>query len=122
MIIHRLGAATLLALVAMVPPSSAVDDGDQWKPIDQSMAELVGDGYELVTVVPAPGRHNTYFLRTRGKLAKCEEATTVDVSNMPPPPPRPPRGSAQPMPMADNVPMPGTRVTMECFELVRPEK
>jgi hypothetical protein len=117
----RLGAAALLAWVALAPSSSAGEGGDQWKSTDRSMAELVGDGYELITVIPS-GRDYTYFLKSRGKLAKCREATTLDVSKMPPPPPRPSRGSAQPMSMPENMPSPEIRVTVECFELMRPDK
>jgi hypothetical protein len=96
---------------------------DEWRerPTDRTMAELVGEGFELVTVIPS-GRDYTYFLKARGKLAKCREATTLDVSNPPPPLPRPPRDSAQPMPMPEDMPSPEIRVTVECFELVGPDK
>jgi hypothetical protein len=86
------------------------------------MAELVGDGYELVTVMPGSGRDYTYFLKNRGKLAKCREAIMLDVANLPQPPPPLLRSSGQTMPMPANMPSPETRVTVECFELVRPEK
>jgi hypothetical protein len=112
---NRLWTATLLACVALVSPAWA--EGEQWKSVDLTMAELVSDGYDLITVVPS-GRDQIFFLKSHAKLAKCRESTTVNLASLPPPPPPPQRNSV--MTMVD-MPAPEMTTNVECFELVRPK-
>jgi hypothetical protein len=114
---NRLWTATLLACVALV--SSAWAEGEQWKSVDLSMAELVSNGYDLITVVPS-GRDQIFFLKSHAKLAKCRESTTVNLASLPPPPSLPPHRDSSVMTMVD-MPVPEITTNMECFELVRPK-
>jgi len=71
----RAGALALAvaAFVALAFPVAAETDGaavEQWRATDRSMAELVDDGYELVSVVAASGQSHAYFLRKPGKVAR----------------------------------------------------
>lgn len=118
-------AALLLAGALIAPAVFAAEldvSGDQWKATDRSMADLVDDGYELVTVIPSAPHARSYFLKSRRKIAKCDEETSIDVASaqaiIPPPPSRP--GDPPPMVMMNDVPTPSLRVNIECAELVRP--
>ncbi|HEV2552104.1 MAG TPA: hypothetical protein VGU20_32650 [Stellaceae bacterium] len=123
----RLGALSLALAVgaAVMPalPAAAETDSaavEQWRATDRSMAELVDDGYELVSVVAASGQSHTYFLRKPGKVARCREQTTVDG----PPPSIPPFTLAKGQKSAVLPPLelPKMRVDIECAELVRPQQ
>jgi hypothetical protein len=117
------GATVALALpVAAETDSAAVEHAavEQWRATDRSMAELVDNGYELVSVVASSGQSNTYFLRKPGKLARCREATTVDG----PLPSIPPftLANGQKSAVLPPLEMPKTRIDIECAELVRPQQ
>jgi hypothetical protein len=116
-----------LAVAASVPlalPAAAAETDnaavEQWRASDRSMAELVGDGYELVSVVASSGQSYTYFLRKPGKVARCREQKTVDG----PLPSIPPFALAngQKSAVLPPVEMPKTRIDIECAELVRPQQ
>jgi len=104
-------------------PVAAETDGaavEQWQATDRSMAELVENGYELVSVVAPSGQSNIYFLRKPGKLARCREQTTLDG----PLPPIPSFTLAKGQKSAILPPQefPKMRVDIECAELVRPQQ
>ena len=89
----RAGALCLaLAFSASLSPASSLAAepdgaaGEQWQATERSMAELVDDGYELVSVVASSGQSQIYFLRKPGKVARCREETALDG----PPPALPP--------------------------------
>jgi len=115
-------ALTVAASVALALPVAAETDSaaaEQWRATDRSMAELVDDGYELVSVVAASGQSHAYFLRKPGKVARCREATTVDG----PLPQVPPFTLAKGQKSAVLPPqeLPKMRIDIECAELVRPQ-
>jgi hypothetical protein len=64
--------AVFASVVLALPAAAAADSAamEQWRATDRSMAELVDDGYELVSVVPSSGQAHTYFLRKPGKVAR----------------------------------------------------
>lgn len=116
-------ALAFAAAVALAFPVAAEADGgavEQWSATDRSMAELVEDGYELVSVVASPGQSHTYFLRKPGKLARCREQTTLDG----PLPPLPSVTLAKGQKSAVLPPqeLPKLRVDIDCAELVRPQQ
>jgi hypothetical protein len=92
--------------------------GDQWRTTDRSMLDLVEEGYELVSVIVTQSRARVYFLGKPGKMAKCQEDTTVSWPSDAPPPPV--RGQT-PAFVPDNF-VPETQMVIECAELARPEK
>jgi hypothetical protein len=116
-------ALAFAASVALALPAAAEMDNaavEQWRATDRSMAELVEDGYELVSVVASSGPSHTYFLRKPGKLARCREQTTVDG----PLPSIPPITLAKGQKGAVLPPqeLPKLRVDIECADLVRPQQ
>ena len=117
-------ALAFAASVALALPATAETDGaalEQWRATDRSMAELVDDGYELVSVVASSGQSQTYFLRKPGKVARCREETKLDG----PLPPIPPITLAKGQKSAVLPPLeqlPKMRIDIECAELVRPQQ
>jgi hypothetical protein len=116
-------ATVVLALpVAAETDSAAVEHAavEQWRATDRSMAELIEDGYELVSVVAAAGQSQTYFLRKPGKLARCREQTTLDG----PLPSIPPLTLAKGQKNIVRPPLelPKMRTDIDCAELVRPQQ
>jgi hypothetical protein len=113
---------TLCASLALIDPAGAQTDtsvGDQWKQTDRTMSDLVGEGYELVSVAQSSQAH-TYFLRKPGKMAKCSE--TAALEGLPPAPPVPGtliKGQAYGVTTPGELPR--TRIDTECAELVRPQ-
>jgi hypothetical protein len=99
------------------PPQMPQIEGDEWRVTNQSMLDLVDDGYELVSVVSSSNQSRTYFLRKPGKIAKCREATGV--VGLPPDPRGIIAGSGA-LALPD-IPPPEMRIDVECAELVRPE-
>jgi hypothetical protein len=116
-------ALALDATLTLIDPAAAETDatiGDQWRQTDKTMSELVGEGYELVSVVAPTSHMRTYFLRKPGKVAKCTEATALET---PPPPPVPEtltKGQSYGV-MTSGEP-PKTRVDTQCAELVSPQR
>ena len=115
-------ALAVAASVALALPVAAETESaavEQWRATDRSMAELVDDGYELVSVVALSGQSHTYFLRKPGKLARCREETTLDG----PLPSIPPFTLAKGQKSAVLPPqeLPKMRIDIECAELVRPQ-
>jgi hypothetical protein len=114
-------ALAFAATVALALPVAAETESvavEQWRTTDRSMAELVEDGYELVSVVAAAGQSQTYFLRKPGKVARCREETKLDG----PLPQVPPFTLAKGQKSAVLPPldMPKMRIDIACAELVRP--
>ena len=101
------------------PPVIAPVDGDQWRTTDRSMLDLVDEGYELVSVIVTSSQVRVYFLSKPGKIAKCQENTTLRLPSEAPPPP-PTRGQ-MPAFLPDNF-VPETRMAIECTELSRPDQ
>jgi hypothetical protein len=114
------GSRAAIAIACLIVGSSSwAAEGDQWKSTDRSMDELLGSGYELVTVIPA-GHDFTYFLKSHSKVARCRETTTIGTPmTMMPLPPAPGTHGIQPMPV--DMPEPEMTTNVECFELVRPK-
>jgi hypothetical protein len=114
----------LAASVALAFPALAETDGsalDQWRATDRSMAELVDDGYELVSVVAPSGQSNTYFLRKPGKVTRCREETKLDgplPSSLPPFT----LAKGQKNAVLPSLDLPKIHVDIECAELVRPQQ
>src|SRR6516162_11932360 len=92
------GVIVLIGIVALsgktwpetgpvAPPVIAPVAGDQWRTTDRSMLDLVEEGYELVSVIVTQSRARVYFLGKPGKMAKCQEDTTVSWPSDAPPPP-----------------------------------
>ena len=109
------------ALVAFAEPSAAekgVTTSDQWQQTDKSMAELVEDGYELVSVVAPSNQTRTYFFRKPRKLVKCTEQTTLDGPLPPLPKISDNRQSFAAFAPGD---LPKLRTEVECADLVRPQ-
>jgi hypothetical protein len=116
-------ALAAAASVALASPVAAETDSaavEQWRVTDRSMAELVDDGYELVSVVASSGQAHTYFLRKPGKVARCREQTTVDG----PLPSIPPftLAKGQKSAVLPPVDLPKMRIDIDCAELVRPQQ
>jgi hypothetical protein len=116
-------ALTVAASLALALPVAAETDSaavEQWRATDRSMAELVGDGYELVSVVASSGQSHTYFLRKPGKLARCREQTTLDG----PLPSIPPftLANGQKSAVLPPLELPKMRVDIDCAELVPPQQ
>jgi hypothetical protein len=117
------GATVALALpVAAETDSAAVEHAavEQWRATDRSMAELVEDGYELISVVAPAGQSQTYFLRKPGKLARCREQATLDGPLPSIPPLTLTKG--QKNVVGPPLDLPKIRVDIECAELVRPQQ
>ena len=115
-----LAVAASLALVLPVAAETDSAAAEQWRPTDRSMAELVDDGYELVSVVAPSGQSQTYFLRKPGKVARCREAVTLDG----PLPSIPPftLANGQKSAVLPPLELPKMRTDIECAELVRPQQ
>jgi hypothetical protein len=105
--------------VLLTTPSLAEINSDQWRSTDRSMAELVDEGYELVSVVAPSNRARIYFLRKPGKVAQCREEAAPPPSSSLASAPTGPKG--QPSAMAAPEDFPKVRINIECAELVRPE-
>src|SRR5262249_14373378 len=121
----RAGALALAvaAFVALAFPVAAETDGaaaDQWQATDRSMAELVENGYELVSVVAQSGQSHTYFLRKPGKGARGRQETTVD-GPLPQVPPFT-LANGQKSAVLPPLDLPKMRIDIECAELVRPQQ
>lgn len=121
-----MGRTAALLLCVIVASGAAArgdeaDTKDQWKSTDRSMSELLSDGYELAAVVPSSSSHGfVYFLKNHGKLARCREETSLDVSSISPPPMRGAAGSRNPsMSPPQDMPVPKVQVSIECAELVK---
>jgi hypothetical protein len=116
-------ALAFAATAALALPAAAETDSatvEQWRSTDRSMAELVEDGYELVSVVAAAGQSHAYFLRKPGKLARCREQTTLDGPL--PPIPSVTLAKGQKSAVLPPQELPKMRVDIECAELVRPQQ
>jgi hypothetical protein len=123
-LLARHAAAVVLAIGAVAisgtvfAQSSALQtEGDQWRPTDRTMVDLVEEGYELVSVIASSNRSRTYFLRKTGKIAKCSETTAL--AGPPPVPPEVVIGARGTL-SGPNIPAPEMRIDVECAELVRP--
>jgi hypothetical protein len=101
------------------PAAPPVIDGDQWRTTDRSMLDLVDEGYELVSVIVTSSQVRVYFLSKPGKIAKCQENTTLSLPSEAPQPP-PTRGQ-MPAFLPNNF-VPETRMAIECTELSRPDQ
>jgi len=106
------------ALANPIAAESRAPTDEQWRPTDRSMAELVEDGYELVSVIAPSNQTRTYFLRKTGKVAKCREEASLD-GPLPAVPPLPSKGQAYAMLESSDVPK--MRTDIECAVLMRPE-
>src|SRR6516162_1107203 len=101
------------------PPVIAPVDGDQWRTTDRSMLDLVDEGYELVSVIVTSSQVRVYFLSKPGRIAKCQENTTLSLPSEAPPPP--PTRAQMPAFLPNNF-VPETRMAIECTELSRPDQ
>ena len=118
-------ALALGASLAQIHAAAAETDitgGDQWQQIDKTMSELVGEGYELVSVVAQSSQTRTYFLRKPGKVAKCTEATALALENPLSPPVPNTLTKGQSYSVINSGEPPKTRVDTQCAELVRPQR
>ena len=61
--------------------------GDHWQATNKSMADLLSEGYRLVSVVAPNAQLRVFFLSKQGAVAKCSEEAVL--KNPPPAPPRP---------------------------------
>jgi hypothetical protein len=116
----RLTLAVAASVTLALPVAAETDNAavEQWRATDRSMAELVEDGYELVSVVASSGRSHTYFLRKPRKVARCREETKLDG----PLPQIPPvtLSNGQKSAVLPPLEMPKMRIDVACAELVRP--
>jgi hypothetical protein len=106
------------ALANPIAAETRASTDEQWRPTDRSMAELVAEGYELVSVIAPSNQARTYFLRKTGKVAKCREEASLD-GPLPAVPPLPPKG--QSFAMLESSDVPKMRTDIECAVLVPPE-
>ena len=83
------------------------------------MLDLVDEGYELVSVIVTSSQVRVYFLSKPGKIAKCQENTTLSLPSEAPPPP--PTVGQMPAFLPNNF-VPETRMAIECTELSRPDQ
>ena len=100
-------------------PAAPPVNGDQWRTTDRSMLDLVDEGYELVSVIVTSSQVRVYFLSKPGKIAKCQENTTLSLPSEAPPPP--PTVGQMPAFLPNNF-VPETRMAIECKELSRPDQ
>ncbi len=87
---------------------------DHWQATSKSMADLLGEGYRLVTVA-APSAHlRVFFLSKGASVAKCSEE---QVLKNPPPAPRPDEKGAPTFDPREFVPQLETKI--ECSRLTK---
>lgn len=92
---------------------------DEWKPVPQTLSELLESDYDLVSILAPSPQVRWYFLRKPGSFVKCTEQAMLRElparpANVPPPP-----GAPAPQAEGKPPPQPKTGSAIECAELTR---
>jgi hypothetical protein len=87
---------------------------DQWQATSQSMTDLLGEGYRLVSVAAPSPQLRVFFLSNGAGVAKCSEE---QVLKNPPPTPRPDEKGAPKFDPREFVPQLETK--FECSKLTK---
>jgi hypothetical protein len=87
---------------------------DQWQATSQSMTDLLGEGYRLVSVAAPTPQLRVFFLSNAASVAKCSEE---QVLKNPPPAPRPDEKGVPKFDPREFVPQLETKI--ECSKLTK---